>query len=87
MVCISITIAAKEHASMSYMYNKTSMRGSRKFCQKRSNFDNVFFFFLSFFYDDEGNEDLSSTISGPSSGRQRNAIIWRSTGVPLLAQH
>ena len=41
------------------------MRGSRKVCQRGSNFDNFF---------DEGREDQNSTKSDPSSARQRNAI-------------
>ena len=52
------------------------MSGSRKFCQRGSSFD-VFFFFVCecvFFSVDEGREDLNTTISGPSSARQRNAI-------------
>ena len=44
------------------------MRGSRKFCQMGSIFENVFFF-LAFF------RDPSTTMSGPSSARQRNAAI------------
>ena len=43
------------------------MRGSRKFCQRGSNFDNVFLV-------DERWEDPNTTISRPSSARQRNAI-------------
>ena len=43
------------------------MRGSKKICQRGSNFDNVFLV-------DEGREDPSTTISGPSSARQRNAF-------------
>ena len=59
------------------------MRGSRKFCQRGSKFDNVFFlflFFFIFFLVDEGIEDPTSTINGPSSvnepssTRQGNAI-------------
>ena len=42
--------------------------GSRKFCQRGSNFD--VFFFLFFFFADEGREDPSATISRPSSARQ-----------------
>ena len=57
----------------------TEMRGSRKFCQRGSNFDNVLV--------DEGKEDPSTTINGPSSARQRNAIKWRFAGVPMIAQH
>ena len=47
-----------------------NMCGSRKFCQRGgggSNFDNVFLV-------DEGREDPNTTISGPSSARQQNAI-------------
>ena len=42
-----------------------------------SNFDVfffVFFFLFSLFLVDEGREDPNTTISGPSSARQRNAI-------------
>ena len=56
------------------------MHGSRKFCQRGSNFDKVFLV-------DEGREDPSTTIRGPSSARQRNAIRWRFAGVPMMAQH
>ena len=42
------------------------MLGSRKFCQKGSNFDNVFLV--------EEREDPNTTIIGPSLARQRNAI-------------
>ena len=47
----------------------TSMRGSRKICQRGSDSD---VFFLLFFY--EGREGPNSTKRGPSSARQRNAI-------------
>ena len=57
------------------------MRGSRKFCQRGSNFN----FFLFF---DEGRNDSNTTISGPSTARQRNAIQmvfrWRADGGPIL---
>ena len=42
------------------------MRGSRKFCQRGSNFD--------VFLVDDGRDDPNTTKSGPSSARQRNAI-------------
>ena len=58
------------------------MRGSRKFCRKRSNFDNVSFLV------DEGREKPNTTLSGPSSARRRNAIKmafrWRADDVPTL---
>ena len=56
------------------------MRGSRKFCQRGSNLDIVFLV-------DEGREDPSTTISGLSMARQRNAIKWRFAGVLMMAQH
>ena len=47
------------------------MRGSRKFCQRGSNYDNVF---LLLFLTDEGREeDPNATISGPLSASQLNA--------------
>ena len=53
------------------------MRGSKNFCQRGSNFDNVFCCFLV----DERRDDQNTTKSGPSSARQRNAIYiafcWR----------
>ena len=57
------------------------MSGSRKFCQRGSNFDG--FFFLV----DEGRENPSTTMSGPSSANQKNAIKWRFAGVPMMVQH
>ena len=44
------------------------MRGSRKFYQRGSNFDNIFLV-------DEGREDPNRLISGPSSARRRNAVL------------
>ena len=69
-----------------------NMRGSRKFCQRGSNFDNDFFFFLGgggggvkF---EEGRRDPNTTISGSPSARQRNAIKmafrWRAYDGPTL---
>ena len=51
------------------------MRGSRKFCQRGSNFDNICF-------QTEGREDQSPTLNGPSSARQRNAIKRHFAGMP-----
>ena len=60
-----------------------SKSGSRKFCQRGSNFDVVFFFIV-----DEGWEDPNTTISGPSSACQRNAISmafrWHADDGPTL---
>ena len=57
------------------------MRGSRKFVffQVGSNFD--------FFLVDEGREDPSATISGPSSALQRNAIKMAFRWRAMVAQH
>ena len=64
------------------------------FCQWESSFDNGFFiiiiiiiYYYYYYLVDEGREDPSTTISGPSSTRQRNAIKWRFAGVPMMAQH
>ena len=46
--------------------NNHYMRGSRKFCQRESNFD----VFLLFFLVGRGRNDPKTTISGPSSARQ-----------------
>ena len=56
------------------------MRVSSKLFHRGSNFDCVFV--------DEGREDSNTTIGGPSSARQRNAIEvafrWRADGGPTL---
>ena len=59
------------------------MRGSESFVSF-VNFDGFFFFV---FLVDEGRGDLSTTISGPSSACQRNAIKLRFACVPMIAQH
>ena len=69
-----IQIAAFHHCPPCFM------RGPRKFCQRGSNFDKVFFLF------DQGRAD-SSTISRPSSAHQQNAIKWCFAGVPMMTQH
>ena len=51
----------------------------QKVLSEGSNFDNVFFFAV-----DEGREDPSTTIIGPSSTCQRKAIKWRFPGVPMM---
>ena len=61
------------------------MRRSRKFCQRGSNYDNVFFVVFLVY---EGRADHKNTNSGPPSTRQRNAISmafrWRVDGGPTL---
>ena len=52
------------------------MRGYRKCFQMGSNFDNVFFLFIYFLVNEE-RKDLNTTVNGPSSARQGNAISWR----------
>ena len=49
------------------------MHESRNFCQRRSNSDNVFFFF----YVDERGENPTITKSGPILARLRSAIRFR----------
>ena len=59
------------------------MRGSRMFYQRGPNLITIFFFFFFF---DKGIEDPNTTINGPSSARQRNAISmafrWRADDGP-----
>ena len=64
------------------------MHGSREFCKRRSKFDHIIF--SVFFLVDEGIEDPNTTINGPSSARQRNAIYmafrwWADDGQTLKA--
>ena len=55
------------------------MRGSRKFCQRGSKFDN---FFYCIFLADRGIEDPNTALIGPSLARQRNACeCWLGTFV------
>ena len=57
------------------------MRGSRKFLQRGSKFDNVFFLF------DKGIEDPNTAINGQSSACQQNikmAFPWRADDGPTL---
>ena len=57
-----------------YLFSlKKNIRGSRRFCQMGFNFDNIRFSFF-FILVNEGREDPSTTISGPSPARQQNAI-------------
>ena len=58
------------------------MRGSRKFCQRESKYDNVFLCFS--FLVDEGIEDPNTAINGPSLARQRNAIF--KNGISLASR-
>ena len=57
------------------------MRRSRKFCQKRSNFDNIFF-------EADDKIDPNTTIRGPSWACQGNAIqmafCWSANDDPPL---
>ena len=58
------------------------VRGSRKFCQRGSNFDN-----FSLFLVDDGRNDQKITINGPSSAASETPIKWRSADVLMIAQH
>ena len=59
--------------------NHLSIRGSRKFCQKGSNFDNVFLGGRG-----EEPKPLSVGHHWPAS---ETPFKWRFAGVPLMAQH
>ena len=58
--------------------------GSRKVCQRGSNFDNAFLSFVVL--DDEGRKDPNTTISGPSPISE-TPFKWHFASVPILAQH
>ena len=47
-------------------------------------FDSVFFLFC---FSMRRGDDSKISISGPSSARQRNAILMAFVGVPVMAQH
>ena len=53
------------------------MRGSRRFCQRGSNFDEVF-------SDDEESPDPNTITSGSSSARQRNANDGQTVNAGLV---
>ena len=62
------------------------MRGSRKFCQRGSNFDNVFLFVL--FLVNEGWEGRNTTTSaGHHQPASETTFKWRFAGVLMMAQH
>ena len=55
------------------------MRGSRKFCERGSNFDSDFLV-------DEGREDPNTAISWSTWARQRNVMTfrWRADDSPTM---
>ena len=63
---------------LSVLYSK-DIRGSKKFCQRGSNFDKVLLV-------EEGREDPNTTISGPPAKRYLNgmAFRWRVIDDPTL---
>ena len=60
------------------------MRGSRKFCQRGSNFD---WFMTFFFLNVEGREDPNKTISDHHRPASKTPFEWCFAGVPMMAQH
>ena len=64
------------------------MRGSRKICERGSNFDSFTAFLFKLVLVDEGRENPNTTRNGPSSTRQRNAILmsfrWCADDGPTL---
>ena len=83
---IKISIHSKYICSIN-IYNKSmpiNMRGSRKFCQRASNSDNVFFFV---FLVDEGSKDQNYTKTGHDRPASETPFKWRFAGVAMMAQH
>ena len=64
---MSTHVRSSMYLSDSDQADVVEMRGSRKFCQRGSDLDNVFLV-------DGGREDPNSTKSRALSARQRNAI-------------
>ena len=60
------------------------MRGSRKFCQRGSNFDNVFF---CCFYFNEGRKDPNKTFNWLSTAASEMPFKWRFAGGPMIVKH
>ena len=58
---------------------KQCMRGSRKFCQRGSNFDDFFFFFFFLILMRGGRIQIP-----PLAGHQ---FKWRFAGGPMMAKH
>ena len=58
------------------------MRGSRKFCQRGSKFDNVFFICL-FCLVDEGIDDPNITKMGHHRPASETPFKWRFAGGPM----
>ena len=62
------------------------MRGSRKFCQRGSNFDKVFFFF-HFQFDKKGGRIQIPLLAGHPRPVSETHFKCRFAGVPMKAQH
>ena len=69
-MCLSCFFTRIIHVHQPVCQFKPVLCGSRKYCQRGSKFDNVFFLFFC-----EGIKDPNVTINGLSSARQRNAIL------------
>ena len=61
------------------------MRGSRKFCQRGSKLDNVFFLLL--FLSDEGKRIQIQLQMGHHQPASETPFKWRIADGPMIAQH
>ena len=66
-----VLLTVKQDKNLDRSVVHENMGGSRKFCQRGSNFD---MFFVCFLFVDERREDPNTTISGPSLAWDGNAI-------------
>ena len=57
-----------------------TMRGSRKFCQRGSNYDNVLIV-------DEERDDPNTTKTGHYRPASKTPLKWRFAGGPMMTQH
>ena len=67
-------------------YNHSMRRGSRKFCQRGSNPDNVFFFFF-FFFLVRGKRIQIALKAGHHRPASETPFKWRFAGELMVAQH
>ena len=63
------------------------MRGSRKFCQRGFNADNVFFFFLFFFNLMRGGRIQKPLLASHQRPASETPFKWRFAVGPMMAQH
>ena len=67
--------------------NGLRMRGSRKFCQRGSNFNFFFFFCVCFFFLMRGGRIQIQLLVGHEWPASETPLKWRFAGGPMVVQH